>query len=669
MNILQRLKTKRRLKYIIIIAILILQLIILLTINEGRNHILNKNILTEEEKEWLSREGTLIYGADNNAPPLRFVDESDGRYKGVVVDYMSVLSLELGVNIDVHPLLWENALQSLKDGDTDMCDMFISDKRSELFFFSDPIYNLRAVVVTRGEDKPLEKMTFASQMGDYANEWLLENYPDLDIVFVDNIGSAIDLLLRGEVDAVAGDEPVVLYHLKNKKAGDKLHIMDKPLYEKGVVFAIPKSKPELLPILNKGIAAIKESGQLENIQQKWFGISAPIVQIPDYSKKIRYFVIGLGILVLIVIGMITWNYLLKNEVDKRTREVINSKNDLQTTFDGMSEYIVLFDLDLRVVNINKSLITFLEESKENLIGNCYDKVLKNFSSTDLHKIISDTLNEETSFEKELVLQNNYFIVRTYPLKNTLGKMKNILVVIQNITKEKLSERQILQKNKMAAIGQLAAGMGHEIRNPLGIIRNHSYILSSISKDENINRSLKYIDAAVERASKIIENILEFSRLTDGSKDRFNIYELISKLLDLEKKTLMKRNIKYNLNCDENLMINSNKESLKHILINLLSNAIDAIEENGSIDIIAFKEDNDITLRIEDTGKGLGSEEIDNIFNPFYTTKDPDKGTGLGLYIVYNEVKKLNGDITVSSSKGEKTVFEIMLPFDGERMVV
>lgn len=662
-------KIERRLKYITVIVVFILQLIILFTISHGRNYTLNKNILTDEEKDWLSREGALIYSADNNAPPLRFVDEKDGQYKGVVVDYISLLSLQLGVNIDVHPLLWENALQSLKDGESDLCDMFMSDKREEFFLFSDAIYNLRAVVVTRGEDKPLEEMIFASQKGDYANEWLLQNYPDLHIVYVANVSSALDLLLRGDVDAVAGDEPVVLYQIKNKEAEDKLHIMNEPLYDNEVVFAIPKSKPELLPILNKGIAAIAESGQLENIQQKWFGISTPIVQSPDYSKKIKYFVIGAGILALIVIAMITWNYLLKNEVDKRTREVINSKNDLQITFDGMSEYIVLFDMDLKVVNINQSLITFLESSKENLIGNYCNKVLSSFNSADLLDTISNTLKKETSFEKELILQNNYFIVRTYPLKNTIGKMKNILVVFQNVTKEKLSERQILQKNKMAAIGQLAAGMGHEIRNPLGIIRNHSYILRSISDDENINRSLNYIETSVERASKIIENVLEFSRLTDGSKDWINLYELISKLLDIERKTLMKRNIKYDLNCEENLIINSNKEALKHILINLLSNAIDAIEEDGSIDIIAFKEDKNVILRIEDTGKGLSEEEIENVFNPFYTTKDPDKGTGLGLYIVYNEVKKLNGDITVSSFKGEKTVFEIVFPFYGETVMI
>lgn len=661
-------KKERRLKYIIVIVVFIFQLIILFNISYERNYVLNKNILTDEEKDWLSRQGPLIYRADNNAPPLRFVDKKDGQYKGVVVDYISLLSLQLGVNIEVHPELWENALNNLKHGESDLCDMFISEQRSEFFLFSDPIYNLRAVVVTKGDNKTLEEMTFACQKEDYVNEWLLQNYPNLNIIFVSDVSSALDLLLRGDVDAVAGDEPVVLHQLKNKDAEDKLHIMKEPLYDKAVVFAIPKSKPELVSIINKGIAGIKESGQLENIQQKWFGISTPIVQTPDYSKKIRYFVIGLGILALIVIAMITWNYLLKKEVDKRTKEVINTKNDLQITFDGMSEYIVLFNLDLKVVNINESLVTFLESSKEDLIGNYYDRVLSNFNSTDLLEMISGTLKEKTSFEKELVLKNNYFIVRTYPLKNTMNKMKNILVVFQNITKEKLSERQILQKNKMAAIGQLAAGMGHEIRNPLGIIRNHSYILRSISNDERINRSLNYIDTSVERASKIIENILEFSRLTDGSKNWINLYELISKLLEIESKTLMKRNIKCNLDCEENLMINSNKESLKHILINLLSNAIDAIEENGSIDIIAFKEDDKVILRIQDTGKDLSEDEIDNIFNPFYTTKDPDKGTGLGLYIVYNEVKKLNGDITVSSFKGEKKVFEIVFPLDGKTVM-
>src|SRR6056297_764950 len=232
-----------------------------------------RELLTMEEKAWLYEQGSLTYSADDNAPPLRVVDESDKQYKGVVVDYVSLLSLELGVNIEVRPLLWQEALKSLSEGETEMCDMFKSPERTEVFLFSDPIYNLRAVLVTRDNPGHIDEMTFATQKGDYLNEWLLENYPEIEIVYTDNVSEAVDLLLAGEVEAVAGDEPVVLYQMKKKDAEDKLQIMERPLYENEVVFSIPKSKPELLPILNKGIEALAETDQLERIQQKWFGIS------------------------------------------------------------------------------------------------------------------------------------------------------------------------------------------------------------------------------------------------------------------------------------------------------------------------------------------------------------------------------------------------------------
>lgn len=662
-------KIERSIKYTIAIIGMTMLLVYVFLVGWGKTGVKGDQLLTADEKEWLNSQGSLIYAADNNAPPLRFVDKSDNQYKGVVVDYINILSLELGINIELHPLLWEDALRSLSEGKTDICDMFMSEERSKYFLFSDPIYNLRAIVVSRDGSEDITSMYFATQKGDYVNEYLLNRYPGINLKYVDNVSSAMDLLIAGEVDAVAGDEPVVLHHIRNKGIEGKFHINEEPLYDKKVVFAIPKSKPELLPILNKGIAAIKDSDQLERIQQKWFGISTPIVQSPDYSDIIKY-VLTIGIILfLVVIGMTTWNYSLKKEVDKRTKEVINSKNDLQITFDGMTEYIAVSDLDLKVVNINQSFLDFLGLAKHEVLNKHCREIFEKFNADDLEYMIKETIKNERTSEREITSKNNYYVVRTYPLKNVLEDKKNILVVIQNITKEKISEKQILQANKMAAIGQLAAGIGHEIRNPLGIIRNHSYIIRSNSEDGKTVRSLDYIDSSVDRTNRIIDNLLEFSRLTDDTKSWINLKEFISKLLVLENKTFMKRNIDCVLDCNEDLKVYSNAESIKHILINLISNAVDAIDENGTIDIIVFPEDQHMVLRIEDTGKGIPEDEIEKIFNPFYTTKDPDKGTGLGLYIVYNEVKKLNGDILVTSFQNVKTIFEVILPIEEERELI
>ena len=123
-------------------------------------------------------DGVLVYGADDSAPPLRFVDE-DGAYKGVVIDYMSQLSLELGIEISTVPYKWSEALQALKEGETDLCDMFVNEERAKYFVFTEPIYTLRTIMAAMAtkdyQQSDIQHMRVATQEGDYAN-WYIETF-------------------------------------------------------------------------------------------------------------------------------------------------------------------------------------------------------------------------------------------------------------------------------------------------------------------------------------------------------------------------------------------------------------------------------------------------------------------------------------------------------------
>ena len=235
----------------------------------------------------------------------------------------------------------------------------------------------------------------------------------------------------------------------------------------------------------------------------------------------------------------------------------------------------------------------------------------------------------------------------------------------DVTREKMAERQLLQDNKMIAVGQLAAGVAHEIRNPLGIIRNYCYVLKTMSDDSVKEKAIEQIEKSVDKSGAIINSLLNFSRVSSSNGETINVEEHIWSLIQLNYNILKKKNIDLEVICDEDIWTYLAVESLDMILINLISNATDAMSENGSLTIRVIRYQESFEIDVEDTGCGIEEDILQDIFNPFFTTKGNKKGNGLGLYIVYNEVNKLNGTIEVESKVGEGTKFKLILPLSEE----
>jgi polar amino acid transport system substrate-binding protein len=178
-------------------------------------------------------------------------------------------------------------------------------------------------------------------------------------------------------------------------------------------------------------------------------------------------------------------------------------------------------------------------------------------------------------------------------------------------------------------------------------------------------ALNAIDNSVNRASNIIENLLKFSRLTHDAREWINLKKLIIESIELNKKSLDEHAIVLDIHCDDDINIYMNNESLKHIFMNLIQNAIDAMTDCGTLQILCFADKDNVVVRIKDNGIGIEENKIDKIFEPFYTTKPIGKGTGLGLYIAYSEVQKANGEIKVESEKNKGTTFTISIPNGSE----
>jgi PAS domain S-box-containing protein len=238
------------------------------------------------------------------------------------------------------------------------------------------------------------------------------------------------------------------------------------------------------------------------------------------------------------------------------------------------------------------------------------------------------------------------------------------VICVDMSARKRLESQLIQSEKMAAIGQLAAGIAHEIRNPLGIIMNALYDLSEIvdSTDPAVQEDVRIAREEISRAQAIINNLLEFSRESRAELERVDINDLLRKTLQLMNKSLQNSGVRV---VTEFVPLGSciaNQNALRQIFLNLITNAQQAMPNGGELYVsTAPLLDGRIQLAFRDTGEGIPPEHLKDVFNPFFTTKAPGQGTGLGLSVVHSVVKRYHGDIHVDSEVDRGTTFTIEFP--------
>jgi two-component system NtrC family sensor kinase len=226
------------------------------------------------------------------------------------------------------------------------------------------------------------------------------------------------------------------------------------------------------------------------------------------------------------------------------------------------------------------------------------------------------------------------------------------------------QTQMAQSEKLASMGRLAAGVAHEINNPLGGIMAFSMTaLEECEPGDPLRESMDTIVKQTLRCREIVKGLLDFSRQSETEVARMEVNPVVENTLALLEKQAIFHNIKIIRRLDENLPpVFIDPHQMQQVLINILLNAADAMEENGrlTVETTTDKEREEVLIRICDTGKGIEEKDLALIFEPFYTTKKVGEGTGLGLAIAHGVVSRAGGRMEVSSRPGE-TVFNIYLP--------
>jgi two-component system NtrC family sensor kinase len=243
-----------------------------------------------------------------------------------------------------------------------------------------------------------------------------------------------------------------------------------------------------------------------------------------------------------------------------------------------------------------------------------------------------------------------------------------------VKKEEMMSQQVIETGKLASVGELAAGIAHEINNPVAIMIEEAGWVGDLLEEEDLDgsdnkeelfRALNQIKTQGRRCKEITHKLLSFARKTDSRIVEISVARMLTEIAYLSSQRAKYSNVEIKTNFEENLPpVPASETEMQQVFLNLVNNALDVMEKTGGIITLGAKQaGNNIIVTVSDNGPGIADANIARVFDPFYTTKPVGKGTGLGLSICYGIINKIGGDINVHSTKGEGATFEIRFPIN------
>lgn len=352
-------------------------------------------------------------------------------------------------------------------------------------------------------------------------------------------------------------------------------------------------------------------------------------------------------------------------------EVIKERNYLQNLFDSVDSFIIGIDLEGKITSANRGTFGMFGVKPDEVVGKNYSDFLTEKSNIKIQHTIMKVINKNKSYSgKEEIFSNinhekKYINLTISPIDNNKGEVVGVVIIGTDVTKKKIYEREIEQLKQFALLGELAAGVAHDIKNPLMSIRGCARILEKkMLDDPKCREFIEPIIYEVDRIDEKIKQMLSYSFITQEELySLLDINEVLEKCFNVVGFHKESKYISIEKKFSNNLpLIRGNNVQLQQAFLNILFNAVQAIEEEGTICIESrnIKDEKKVLVIISDNGKGISNDEIEKIFQPLYSTKS--RGTGLGLSIVKRVIEKCGGNIIVNSKDDEGTKFKVYLPY-------
>lgn len=394
----------------------------------------------------------------------------------------------------------------------------------------------------------------------------------------------------------------------------------------------------------------------------------------------RLFLATVANLVAPVLTHAERSHRLAVEVATRTRQIEEQRRFTQRIIDSLPVGLYVVDREYRVQAWNRKRETGMQGvSREEAIGRTIFEILHRQPADLLRQEFDDVFRsgrmQEFTTESSTSGEVRTYRISKIPMRLEDNRVTHVITIGEDVTEWKEAQERFAQAEKLAAIGTLAAGVMHEINNPLATITACAEALLFRFEDlraagtvlpAEATEYLKIVDVEVQRCKRIVDGLLDFSRPKSSVKRPLNLNDVIEQAIFLLKHHARFKKLHLELELDPTLgeSVEGNSDQLVQVFIALLLNAMDAMEERGTIGIRTgrLSEPMDLILaEVIDRGHGIPRAELSKIFEPFYTTKPPGRGTGLGLSICYGIIAEHGGRMEVDSAPGAGSTFRIVLP--------
>ncbi len=449
---------------------------------------------------------------------------------------------------------------------------------------------------------------------------------------------------------------ITFLHYSNLMSEWEIHIFYRKLYYLPIILASFKYR------LKGGLISSIIISILYAPHISIFGSGLSVTLLNQYLEIVLFLVIG-----YITGKLVELDYKKQKILENKIIEITKLQNYTKNIVDSINSGVLSLDANFTITSINKEGEKIF--GVKDVLGSNILKILNEKHISDIFNQVKIQKTQFTNINSKIIVEGieKHLVLTVTPLFNILNRLQGLVVIIQDKSREKHLEAQAVRSDRLVAVGELATGIAHEIRNPMGIIKTISQTLQEENDNEDLLEGLGIIVKEIDRANRVIDGILNFAKPIENEMKEISLNNLLEEVIMITDKYVSKQNVTIELYLNSEINIIADKEKLMQVFINLIFNASQAMEMGGKIIVTTETRENGVSISFRDSGIGIKKEDIKKLFNPFFTTKE--KGIGLGLSVSDRIIQDHNGYMIIDSIEGEGTQVDIYLPLDKEVGVI